>query len=104
MDLPGSLRLAIAAVMHEATPSLDWAADVAGVSSRTLRRRLDAIGLSWSGLIAQTRFNTARRLLETNDLEIRDVAREVGYSDPANFTRAFRRWTGESPSAYRARS
>ena len=34
-------------------------------------------------------------------LEVQDIAQSLGYIDPANFARAFRRWTGESPSAYR---
>jgi AraC-like DNA-binding protein len=40
-------------------------------------------------------------LLRSSDLSIETVAERVGYSDVANFTRAFRRWTGSTPAAYR---
>ncbi|MBW2243032.1 MAG: helix-turn-helix domain-containing protein [Deltaproteobacteria bacterium] len=52
-------------------------------------------------MVDQTRFDTARRLLETTDFKLGDVAREVGYSEPANFSRAFQRWAGVAPSRYR---
>jgi AraC-like DNA-binding protein len=100
-DLAGSLRIAIEHVMRDGAPNLYWAADVSGMSTRTLRRRLVDLGLSWSSLVTQTRFDTALRLLSESELEIREIAREVGYSDPANFSRAFRRWTGDAPSRYR---
>ena len=41
------------------------------------------------------------RLLENPNLEIRQIASALGYSDPPSFTRAFLRWTGEPPSAAR---
>jgi transcriptional regulator GlxA family with amidase domain len=87
-------------VLADGASGLQWAADVANTSPRTLRRRLRNAGLSWSGLVEQTRFDTARRLLEGSDLELRHIARQVGYADPANFNRAFRRWTGLAPSHY----
>ena len=73
-------------------------------SSRTLRRRLDELGLTWTEFVDQTRFDLARRRLEDSGLKIAEIAREVSYADPANFTRAFRRWTGEAPSLFRDRS
>jgi AraC-like DNA-binding protein len=100
-DLAGALRQALESVLPDRLPDMQWAADVANTSPRTLRRRLRELGLSWSDLVEQTRFDTARHLLETSDLKLRAVAREVGYSDPANFSRAFRRWTGVAPSGYR---
>jgi AraC-like DNA-binding protein len=100
-DLAGSLRQAILPLLPDGSPGLVWAADAVNSSPRTLKRRLRELGLTWSGLVEQARFDRARELLETSDLRLGDVARRVGYADPANFSRAFRRWTGVAPSAYR---
>ncbi len=47
------------------------------------------------------RFEAARKMLSDPDRKIRDVALLLGYSDAAHFTRAFQRWTGLTPSAFR---
>ena len=70
-------------------------------SDRTLKRRLLAEGLSFQGLLDQVREADSRRLLANPRLPIEQVAAAVGYRDPANFTRAFRKWTGLSPRAWR---
>jgi AraC-like DNA-binding protein len=72
-------------------------------SVRTLARKLRAQGTSYSELLDQARQSAALELLRT-DLGIEAIAARLGYSDAANFTRAFRRWTGQSPSAHRAAS
>ncbi|HEX4475368.1 MAG TPA: AraC family transcriptional regulator [Polyangiaceae bacterium] len=71
------------------------------LSERTLKRRLSALGTSFSELIDAQRREEALLLMRSVDLSVEEVARRVGYSDAANFTRAFRRWTGLSPRAYR---
>ena len=101
-DLVGSLRQAIAPVLADGPPGLQWAAEAVNTSERTLKRRLRELGLSWSGLVGQSRFDAARELLANSDLSLGNVGRQVGYSDPANFSRAFRRWTGVPPSRYRS--
>jgi AraC-like DNA-binding protein len=58
-------------------------------------------GLSFSNLIQQARFEIACSLLEDPDLRLADIAFDIGYSDPAHFTGAFRCWAGVTPSAYR---
>ena len=73
------------------------------VSLRTLRRRLAAEGSGYNQLLVEARDRDARRLLAGPEPEIRQVARLLGYDDPANFTRAFRARHGEPPSRYRAR-
>ncbi len=100
-NLVDSLKLGLESALPHGSPGLRWAAHAANMSPRTLQRRLAEIGASWERLVDQTRFDTARRLLETTDLKLGDVAREVGYSEPANFSRAFQRWAGVAPSRYR---
>ncbi len=82
-------------------PSLDEAAKVLGFSPRTLKRRLDDEGTSFSAIVDELRRQRALILLRSPAMSVDDVADRVGYSDIANFTRAFRRWTGMTPTAYR---
>jgi AraC-like DNA-binding protein len=96
-DFCGSLRQVIGSLLPSGNPSLAAAADVAGFSLRTLQRRLNDAGCSYSQLLEEARHRAALRLLGDRRVKIVDVALELGYSDPANFTRAFRRWTGTSP-------
>lgn len=74
------------------------------VSSRTLKRRLNAIGTSFSELVLDARLRDACALLADHRMTIRDIAERVGYANPANFTRAFGSWTGMSPTEYRGRT
>ena len=84
--------------------SLPEAATRLGVSPRTLKRRLADEGTDFSTLVDEQRRERALLLLRASDRSMEDVAEQVGYSDVANFTRAFRRWTGETPAAYRRSS
>lgn len=100
-DFAGSLRQVIGTLLPSGSPSLAAAADAAGVSVRTLQRRLNDAGLTYSRLLEEARHQAALHLLGDRTVKIVDVALELGYSDPANFTRAFRRWTGTSPRSAR---
>ena len=84
--------------------SLPAAADELGVNARTLQRRLADAGLSFSELLADVRHALARDLLRNPELTIAEVAELLGYSEAGNFRRAFRQWSGSTPSAYRRRS
>jgi AraC-like DNA-binding protein len=72
-----------------------------GMSERTLKRRLAEHGTTFSRLVDEHRRDTAMLLLQAGELSVDAIAERAGYSDAANFTRAFRRWTGVSPRAYR---
>lgn len=76
-------------------------ARAAGLSERTLKRRLAECGASYSALLEEARRERATRLLASDALSVEEVADRLGYSDAANFTRAFRRWTGAAPRAWR---
>lgn len=82
-------------------PDLTKLAEILNMTSRTLRRKLEQEGSKYSTLLEQARRRDAIQLLDTPDLDIQKVAELLGYSDPANFTRAFRQWTGQTPSQYR---
>lgn len=83
-------------------PGLEDIAQRLNMTPRTLRRRLDQEGTSFKRLMEEAKRRDALRLLDDYDLDIQRVAELLGYQDPANFTRAFRQWTGQTPSEYRA--
>jgi AraC-like DNA-binding protein len=71
------------------------------LSTRTMKRKLANAGISYLGLLDEARLERARRLLASEGPSVDEIASTLGYSDTANFTRAFRRWTGTTPAAYR---
>jgi AraC-like DNA-binding protein len=81
--------------------TLDDVASAVGVSPRTLKRKLAAHGVAYSDLVDDERREAALLLVRSPSLSLDEVAEKLGYSDVANFRRAFRRWTGVSPAAYR---
>ena len=81
--------------------SFDELAAAVRISPRTLRRRLADAQVSFSTLLDEARRDRALLLLRSREVSTKDVAERVGYSNVANFMRAFRRWTGRTPAAYR---
>jgi AraC-like DNA-binding protein len=84
-------------------PRIEEIADVAGMGVRTLQRHLKKNGLTFKRVVDQARFQVAADLLRDPYVGLVDIAYELGYSDQANFNRAFRRFAGTSPSEYRLR-
>lgn len=82
-------------------PSLQGMAERLAVSARTLKRHLQQAGLSYRQLQDEERYQQARRLLVQSENSISEVAYRLGYNDVANFSKAFKRWSGMTPSAYR---
>jgi len=101
-DFEGSARLAVRALLELGELTLPHLAEAAGTSIRTLQRRLALAGLSFGDLVEDARFEVASRLLLEPGVRVIDVASELGYTDSANFTRAFRRWAGVPPRAFRS--
>ena len=78
-------------------------AQALGASERTLHRRLkQASGETPKGFIDRVRFETTRMLLETTAQSIKQLAASSGYSDETSFRRAFHRYSGMTPGAYRS--
>ena len=100
-EFPASLKRVLAPYLGDGYPEVQFAAELAGTSVRTLQRRLQQYNTNYSELIKQTRFEVASRLLRDTDEKIIDIAYEIGYEDPAHFTRAFGQLTATSPSEYR---
>jgi AraC-like DNA-binding protein len=74
-----------------------------GLSARSLRRRLGEEGASYADVIASVLATLAKRLISEEAHSIEATAYAMGYSDPTAFHRAFKRWTGSTPAAYRNR-
>ena len=71
------------------------------ITSRTLRRKLEAEGTSYSELLASVRKALAIDYLSTTTLSTEDIASTLGFSDAVGFRHAFKRWTGMTPSDVR---
>jgi AraC-like DNA-binding protein len=72
-----------------------------GYSRQTLYRRLKAEGVTFEQLLDRVRRRAALRMIREERPPVKDVAFRLGFSDPAAFSRAFKRWTGASPGANR---
>jgi len=82
-------------------PSLTELADRRHVSTRTIKRQLAAHGTSFQRILDELRRDRAIAMLASGDVSVDRVAEQLGYADPSNFNRAFKRWMGMSPSAFR---
>jgi AraC-like DNA-binding protein len=83
------------------TISLATTARQLGTSPRTLQRQLKRNGLSFWALVEHSRFEIASALLRQTDIQVQDLAAKLGYNTPGAFSRAFLKWAGCSPSAFR---
>jgi AraC-like DNA-binding protein len=83
-------------------PDVDEVAEELYMSSRTLKRKLQQLGTSYQRVLDELRKGLAVEYLSQSDKTVDEIALSLGYSDASNFARAFRRWTGRSPSDYRS--
>lgn len=81
--------------------SIDKVAGTLGMSRQTLYRRLKAEGVTFEEILDAKRRSLAIRYLGLHRLSVKAVAYKLGFSEPAAFSRAFKRWTGVSPSEFR---
>jgi len=98
-QLPARVRRI--AVTPEGFRSIEEVARDLNLSTRTLKRRLAAEGVTFSSLLDHERYQRAIELIRATDLTLEQIARRLHYSSLTNFARAFRRWTGETPGQYR---
>jgi AraC-like DNA-binding protein len=98
------VRRALTARLARGQTDIDDIARDLGTSSRTLQRRLSTAGLSYQELLDGVRRDTAERYIAKTSLSIGEVAYLLGYSEPAAFHRAFKRWHDVTPQAFREQS
>lgn len=82
-------------------PNLEQAAAMLGLSGRNLRRKLQDAGTTYQSILDSARRQLAVKLLRETGEPISSIAYEIGFEHPSHFGRAFKKWTGQSPSAYR---
>lgn len=94
----------VRALVHDSSVgfrSLEAVAEMLNQSERTLKRQLAQEGTTFSDILEDMRRQEAIRLLLNSSESLDRIAEALGYSDVANFNRAFKRWTGTTPGQYR---
>ena len=74
------------------------------VHPRTLQRRLNEVDSSFQDILETVRKDMAKRYLADHSMSLAEVAFLFGYHDQSSFNRAFKEWTGESPSGFREKT
>jgi AraC-like DNA-binding protein len=71
------------------------------ITSRTLRRRLDEEGVSYSDILKDLRLELAMQYIRDDSMALTEISYMLGFSQPSSLSRAFRIWTGQSPTEMR---
>jgi AraC-like DNA-binding protein len=100
-DILSQVRAALFECLPEGNVSAGRIAEQLHMTDRTLRRRLDDQGVSFREVLTGVRRALARRYLADDNLSLTEISYLLGFSEPSSFTRAFRGWTGQSPSSAR---
>ena len=99
--LADAVTARIEKLLPTGAPTAEAVAAAMKMSARTLQRRLEDEGVRFSALVDDVRERIARRLLRAPDLALGEIAARLGFADLATFSRAFKRWTGVPPGAFR---
>lgn len=102
-NFPGQVQSALRTALLTGHAKADQIAALFSVHPRTLNRRLNAFGTSFKELVNVGRFEIARQMLENSAMEVSHIAALLDYADASAFTRAFRRWSGTTPTLWRAK-
>ena len=89
-------------ILHTGDIGMDAIAAKMAVSRQTLFRRLKAEDVTFEKVLDELRHRLALHYLGGRKASVNETAYLVGFSDPAAFSRAFKRWTGKSPSEFAA--
>lgn len=100
-DLVGHVQFHLAKMLRNGSLDFERLASILGVSSRTLRRKLAREGVRFHELVGRTRLELARDYLIQPSMTVTEVAYLLGYTSPSSFSRALRRQTNMTPSAFR---
>ncbi|MEM6962458.1 MAG: AraC family transcriptional regulator ligand-binding domain-containing protein [Myxococcota bacterium] len=99
--LDKKVKRVLAHMLSEGVPSVSSVAAEFGMSARTLQRRLANQGHSFQNVVDAARQDLARRLLRETNYSLAEVAFLTGFAEQSSFTRAFKRWAGQTPRSYR---
>lgn len=94
-------RVAMGEALHDDQLTLEYVAHRLTTTPRTLQRRLGEQGTSWRAEVERVRHEQAVALLRDGELPIKTIASRLGYTDARALGRAFVRWTGQTPDAFR---
>lgn len=97
----GRVEARLLPALHTGTANIDTIARTLGMSRQTLYRRLKEEGATFEEVLEALRHRMALHYLQGRNVSVNETAYLVGFSDPAAFSRAFKRWTGKSPKAMR---
>lgn len=103
-SVSAKIRQRLRKLRPEEWPELDSLAQFLHISYSTLQRRMQAEGVSYQRLKDNLRRDIAIDLLSRADLTVTEVAAQTGFQETSAFHRAFKKWTGVSPGAYRRSS
>jgi AraC-like DNA-binding protein len=102
-DTVGRVREALDAELRGGDPTLESVARRLAMSPRTLQRRLSDRGVLFSRMLDEMRFRAAKTYLAPGDIAGSEVAYLLGFAEPSSFNRAFKRWSGQTPTEFRRR-
>lgn len=103
-DFTEQVKQRIGALIAQRDVSEEMLAERFNMSTRHLRRKLSEAQTSYEKLLDEVRMEMAMRLIQAGRLNLGHVALQLGFLNPSSFTRAFRRWTGMSPSDFKKKT
>ncbi|MCA1336367.1 AraC family transcriptional regulator [Pseudooceanicola marinus] len=103
-EVPLEVRVVeeIAKLLSGGVPQLSEVAQSLGMGARTLQRRLSQRGCTYQSLVDEARRQLAHQLVSGTRYSLSEIAFLTGFSEQSAFTRAFKRWSGQTPGAYRS--
>lgn len=100
----GSVERLLIPILHTGEASVDMIASKIGVSRQTLFRKLKTEGVTFEQVLDELRYKLACEYLNRKGVSVNQTAYLLGFSEPAAFSRAFKRWTGSSPRMMRSKN
>lgn len=103
-DVSGRVKHYIMETLPSGAVEEEHIAEQLNMSIRSLQRKLGEEGLTFSKMVAEIRESLGMHYINETHLSLNEIGYLLGFSEQASFTRAFKRWTGKSPSQYRKQS
>lgn len=106
LSQPESIEDQIKAFILNSTgkfPNIEQTASHIGVSSRTLRRKLNSTNSNFQKIIDEVRLNLATKYLQSTKMTIDEIAIRIGFSEASNFRHAYKKWSGCTPNEMRVK-